>query len=53
MEWEDVVRKDLNEMKLSWEDVKREALNRLERRRNVCSCFGLRRLVATASRLYY
>jgi len=44
--WEDVINKDLKEMRTSWESVKKEALNRLGWRKNVCSCVGLRHLGA-------
>ena len=51
LSWEDVINKDLNEMGTSWEGVKREALNRLDWRRSVRSCVGLRWLDAAVS--YY
>ena len=49
--WDDVINKDFKEKGTSWEGVKRGALNRLGWRRSVCSCVGLRRLVAAVS--YY
>ena len=47
--WEDVIKKDLNDMGASCEGVKRKALYRLGRRRSVRSCVGLRRLGAPVS----
>jgi len=47
--WEDVIKKDLKEMRTSWEDVKREALNRLGWRRSVRCYVGLRWLDAAGS----
>ena len=47
--WEDVKSKDSKEMGTSWEGVKREATNRLEWRRSVRSCVGLRRIGAAVS----
>ena len=44
MSWEDVINKDLKEIGTSLEGVKRKALNRLDWRRSVRSCVGLRRL---------
>ena len=47
--WEDVIKKDLKEKGTSWEGVKRGALNRLEWRRSVRNCVGLRWLGAAVS----
>ena len=47
--WEDVIKKDLKEMGTSWEGVTRETLNRLEWRKSVRSCVGLRWLCAGVS----
>jgi hypothetical protein len=44
--WEDVIKKDLRKMGTSWDILKREALNKLEWRRKVRSCVGLRWLGA-------
>ena len=41
--------KDLRGIATSWEGVKREVLNRLEWRRSVRSCFGLRWLGAAVT----
>ena len=50
--WENVINKDVKEMRTSWEGEKREALNRLGWRRNVHSSVGLRRLGAAVSYYY-
>ena len=47
--WEDVIKKDLKEMRTCWEGTKREALNRLGWKRSVRSCVGLRWLGAAVS----
>ena len=47
--WEDIIKKDLKEMRTSWEGVKREALNGFGRKRSVRCCVGLRRLGAAVS----
>ena len=47
--WEDAIKKDLKGTETFREGVKREALNRLEWRRSVRTCFGLRRLSAAVS----
>ena len=49
LEWEDFIKKDLKEMGNFSEGAKREVLNRLEWRRSVFSCIGLRRLGAAMS----
>ena len=49
LELKDVIRKDLKEMETSWEGVKMGALNKLEGRRDVRSCVGLRWLGAELS----
>ena len=46
---EDVVKKDLREMRTSWDGVKREALTRLGLRRSVPNCVGVRWLGAAVS----
>ena len=47
--WEYVIKKYLKEMETSWEDIRREAMNRLEWRKSVRNCVGLRRLDAAMS----
>lgn len=49
MEREDVIRKDLREVGTCSEGVKRETMNRLEWRRSVRSCVGLRRFDSAVS----
>jgi len=49
LEWEDVIKNDLREIGTSREGIKREALNRLEWRRSMRSCVGLRRLGTAVS----
>ena len=51
--WKDVINKYLKEMGTSWEGVKREVFNRLDWRRSLRSCAGLRRLGAAVSYYYY
>jgi hypothetical protein len=51
MRWEEVLRKDLNEIGTPWEGIKSEAFNRLEWRKSVRIYIGLRRL-STALTFY-
>ena len=47
--WEDVIKKDLQEIETSWEGVKKEALHRLRWSRSVHSCVGFMWLDAAVS----
>ena len=47
--WEDVIKKDLQEIETSWEEVKKEALHRLRWSRSVHSCVGFMWLDAAVS----
>ena len=49
LRWEDVIKKDLKEMRTSWAGVKRKALNILGWRRSMRICVRLRQLGSAAS----